>query len=92
MTPGANYPEEALEAARPFVVSFLKRRGLNPRGQEADTLTGYVLTMAAPFIRAQAMEDAATQVEDECSASNAACFCNSADWLRARAVTERGGE
>jgi hypothetical protein len=85
MIPKANYPEEALEAARPFVVSFLKRRGLNPRGQEADALTGYVLTMAAPHIRAQALTDAADQMQHDDPG-------NCVAWLRARAVTERGGE
>jgi hypothetical protein len=67
------------------------------------------LTAAAPFLRAQALEDAADELDrlnkigaarsDSCTAEEKSDYRAYAefdgghsDWLRARAVTERGGE
>jgi hypothetical protein len=42
--------------------------------------------------KAEALRDAADEVQDECLASSTACFCGSADWLRDRADRIAGGE
>lgn len=46
-------PEEAVEAAAPWITNFLERRGLVLRGKEADVLAGYVLKAAAPHLVAR---------------------------------------
>lgn len=57
------------------------------------------LTAAAPFIRAQALEDAASELESDAGYSShfepeeiTQGKLIAAEFLRARAVTERGGE
>lgn len=42
--------DEAIEAARPFVDSFMKRRGFELRGKEADVLIGYVCEAVKPIL------------------------------------------
>lgn len=49
-----NMPDEAVEAAKPFVASFMERRGFALRGKEADALIGYVLDAAGPYVMAKA--------------------------------------
>lgn len=50
-------PAEAVEAARPFVSSFMERRGFELKGQETEVLIGYVLEAAAPYMLADANKE-----------------------------------
>ncbi len=77
-------PDEAVKAAALAMAPVAK-------GLEATILAQAALTAAAPFLRAQALEDAAdvlarSTVRDPLGK---ATFENYAEWLRARAVTER---
>lgn len=58
--------DEAVEAARPFVESFMKRRGFTLRGKEADVLIGYVLAAAAPHMQPDLLEEWAVQFSSGC--------------------------
>jgi hypothetical protein len=46
-------PDEAVEAAAPWITNFLERRGLALRGKESSTLARYVLEAAAPHLAAE---------------------------------------
>lgn len=43
-------PDEAIEAALPFVESFMNRRGFELKGKEADVLIGYVCEAVKPIL------------------------------------------
>lgn len=43
-------PDSAIEAAKPFVDSFMERRGFAVKGKEAEVLIGYILNAAAPHL------------------------------------------
>jgi hypothetical protein len=38
------FSDESVSRSYPFVYSFLKRRGMVPRGKEVNSLVGYVVT------------------------------------------------
>lgn len=52
-----NIPDDAREAAVPWICDFLKRRGLVLRGKEAQVLAGYVLEAAAPDLIKSAYDE-----------------------------------
>lgn len=102
MTGKTVVPEEAVEAAAPWITNFLERRGLSLRGKEAAVLAGYVFEAAAPFIAAKALEDAADELarlpyvrpeaegREEYERVLAVRRGNTDKWLRARAAAVRG--
>lgn len=82
-------PEQAVEAAAREVYCTSGRYRQMPyavavKACEAEALR--ILEAAAPFIRAQALNDAADELD------GSGRWRYPARWLRARAVTERGGE
>lgn len=106
-------PEEAVEAAK---AAMFREETTGPRaGASLDQLAQAALTAAAPFLRAQALEDAADELkrrsetfmetmqnmvgnpeyghEDIIRYGAFSAEANSTAYrLKARAVTERGGE
>lgn len=82
-------PEQALKAAAKAMAPVVKEL-------EATLLARAALEAAAPFLRAQALEDAADEfsarLPDGTGNGRAYNSYRVAELLRARAVTERGGE
>lgn len=90
--------EEAIKATREAMREVTPPRGVSKADWLAEhgafALIAGAVAAAAPFIRAQAMEDAAATIEAEPPSFASAAYTQQhlAFRLRARAVTERGGE
>lgn len=83
--PVMTVPDEAIEAAHRAVLEYKSTRGIDNQRNAMRA----ALEAAAPYLRAQALEDAAAEVDEGVPAYGQGEY---ADWLRARAVAERGGE
>lgn len=95
-------PAEAVEAAAKVLLgytgacvcheAYTGRNLIDPDCRYHDVppeVAKELLEAAAPYIRAQTLEDAADIVDDGAPAYGQDGY---ADWLRARAAAERGGE